>query len=58
MEIPLIQANSQVEAAKVENSPENTNVTEIQADPTGEFNMLLILRLGVAHSSRPDPQEM
>ena len=56
--VAFIQANSQVEAAKVENSPENTNVTEIQADPTGEFNMLLILRLGVAHSSRPDPQEM
>ena len=56
--VAFIQANSQVEAAKVENSPENTNVTEIQADPTGEFNMLLILRLGVAHSSRPDAQKM
>ena len=40
----FIQANSQVEAAKVENSPKNTNVTEILADPTGKFNMLLILR--------------
>ena len=53
----FIQANSQVEAAKVENSPKNTNVTEILADPTGKFNMLLILRSGVAHS-RPDPQKM
>ena len=36
----FIQANSQVEAAKVENGPKTTNVTEIQTDSTGKSPVL------------------